>query len=271
MSTTTAGPSLAARVADLQWYHTFDLPGGVTTPGFYDHREIVHRLPIPEDLTGTRCVDLASADGFFAFEMARRGATEVVSVDLADPGEGDWQGDPPPDVRHATAGRARKAFDLVRETTGLDVQRVDLSLYDLSPDALGGTFDFVFMGNVLLHLRDPERALTRVRSVTGGRFLSFEMISLPLTLTRPLTPTAHLWDGDEARWWTPNVAAHRRLLRSAGFRIVDAKWPMYQPFGDHLARWPKRPPRRLREWIYWGWIRRMGAATTWSLCEPGAR
>src|SRR5690606_12306345 len=111
-----------------------------------------------------------------------------------------------------SAGRTRRTFELVREATGLDVRRVEMPLYEVSPDTLDGTYDLVFMGNVLLHLRDPHRVLSCVRTVTAGRFLSFEAINLALTLSRPLTPTASLWEGDHARWWTMNVAAHRRML-----------------------------------------------------------
>lgn len=260
--------TLAERVDAIAWYHTFDLPGGITTPGLYDHREVVHRLPLPADLSGRRCLDLASSDGFFAFEMARRGAAEVVSVDLDDQTQSDFQGDPPEETRALGTGRANQAFGIVREATGLDVQRLDLNLYDVAPEAVGGVFDVVFMGNVLLHVRDPHLVLERVRSVTAGRFLSFEMINLALTLSRPLTPTASLWEGDHARWWTPNVAAHRRMLRASGFEVLAGRWPLFQPFGELYPRWPKRLPRRRKELVYWAWQRRVGAASTWSLCRP---
>lgn len=260
--------SLAERVDAMTWYHTFDLPGEVTTSALFDHRAIVKKLPIPDDLSGMRCVDLASADGFFAFEMARRGAAEVVSVDLPSTAEGDFQGAPSEEERRHGDGLTRANFELVREQTGLDVTRREVSLYDLSPEALGGTFDFAFMGNVLLHLRDPELALQRARSIVAGRFLSFEMITLPMTLVRPRTPTATLWDKDEARWWTPNVAGHRRLLQSAGFRILQTKWPIQQPFGTGQPPWPSSIPRRWRDILYWGWTRRVGAPTQAALCEP---
>lgn len=259
---------LAERVDAMTWYHTFDLPGGVTTRGLFDHRAIVSKLPMPEDLSGMRCVDLASADGFFAFEMARRGAAEVVSVDLPSVAEGDFMGEPSIEERSHGDGLTRANFELVREQTGLEVTRREISLYDLTPEALGGTFDFGFMGNVLLHLRDPELALQRARSVIHGQFLSFEMITLPLTFLRPNTPAATLWHRDEGRWWTPNVAGHRRLLRSAGFRTLETKWPIHQPFGTAQPPWPGSLPKKWREILFWGWTRRIGAPTHAALCEP---
>src|SRR3546814_10592988 len=31
---------LRKQVDELDWYHTFDLPGGIVTPGLFDHRKV---------------------------------------------------------------------------------------------------------------------------------------------------------------------------------------------------------------------------------------
>ncbi|MEY2406996.1 MAG: tRNA (mo5U34)-methyltransferase, partial [Acidimicrobiaceae bacterium] len=72
------------------WYHTIELPGGVVTPGEYDLRSVVDKVGLPARLDGTRCLDVGTHDGFWAFEMERRGAREVVALDVADPAELDW-------------------------------------------------------------------------------------------------------------------------------------------------------------------------------------
>ena len=72
------------------WYHTIDLPDGTATPGFYDTRGSPQFVPWPKELHGGRCLDVGTFDGFWAFEMERRGAREVVAVDLADPHALDW-------------------------------------------------------------------------------------------------------------------------------------------------------------------------------------
>lgn len=266
--------ALQQRVDALDWYHSFDLPGGITTPGIYDHRAVAKKVPFP-DLSGKRCLDAASSDGFWAFEMKRRGAAEVVSLDLDDASRQDWQGLPNRDVLQGGTGRARRAFAVVAEATQTEIERRDGSVYDISPDDLG-TFDFVFMGNVLLHLSDPARALRAIRSVTSGRFLSYEMIQLVMSLLRPRTPRAQLWHTDEARWWTPNMAAHRRLVEAAGFTIEQAGGPIFQPFGPRLAAWPARGATGLRTngWrasaAYWLGIRRVGVPTSWVIARPGS-
>src|SRR5437763_15351542 len=81
---------LSEAVGRHRWYHTLDLGQGVVTPGMFDHRPIVGRYPLPTDLSGKRCLDVATMDGFWAFEMERRGAAAVTALDLADPAELDW-------------------------------------------------------------------------------------------------------------------------------------------------------------------------------------
>jgi tRNA (mo5U34)-methyltransferase len=100
-------------------------------------------------------------------------------------------------------------------------------------------------GSLLLHLRDPVRALEAIRGVCDGAFLSAETVNLPLTLLHRRTPAAELKGDRNCQWWIPNVAGHRRMLESAGFRIDDAVGPYAIPFGPgHPAS--SRPLERLR-------------------------
>ena len=56
---------LAAEVARYPWYHTLELGDGVVTDAMFDHRPVLDRYPVPEDLTGRRCLDarIATAGG----------------------------------------------------------------------------------------------------------------------------------------------------------------------------------------------------------------
>src|SRR4051812_43868771 len=160
----------------LRWYHTIDLPGGVVTPGEYDLRGIVDRLPWPDSLAGMRCLDVGSRDGFYAFEMERRGAAEVVSLDVDDPSAYHLPeptvpgGDPTAEVE---AGK--RAFETAHRALGSTVQRVYRSVYDLDP-AQQGEFDVVVVGPLLLHLRDPVGALRAIRACTRGRLIVNDVV-----------------------------------------------------------------------------------------------
>src|SRR4051794_777101 len=173
VGTQTAG--LAARAAALSWYHTIELPGGVRTAGFYDTVAGLQRFPFPASLAGRRCLDVGTADGFWAFEMERRGAAEVVAIDVPQAQDLDWPGTRDPDVedQYERQFSAERGFDVAREAFGSQVQWRALSVYELKPEVVG-TFDFVFVGSLLLHLRDPVAALMAIERVLGdgGELLS---------------------------------------------------------------------------------------------------
>src|SRR5215207_2037934 len=75
---------------DREWYHSIELAPGAVTPGWFDTRSIVRKLPFPASLEGRRCLDVATFDGFWAFEMERRGAAQTIGIDVLDPLRWDW-------------------------------------------------------------------------------------------------------------------------------------------------------------------------------------
>ena len=246
MTTTASSTDLARRVGELSWYHTLELAPGVVTPGFFDTRPTVGKVPLPARLDGKRCLDVGTWDGFWAFEMERRGAASVTAIDIEDPTRWDW----PPHTQFGpgAAGRLEylrefksgaASFALAREALGSSVERVDRSVYDLDPE-VDGTFDFVFLGSLLLHLRDPVRALDRLRSVCTGEAVIADNVELVPSLLRPRTPTARLEGLDQSWWWQPNVAAFRRMVRSAGFEIIEDTGIYLLPTGSAHPRPPWR-------------------------------
>src|SRR5690349_7554053 len=82
--------ALSAEAGSYRWYHTLELAPGVVTEGMFDHRPAVDRYLLPADLSGMRCLDVGTMDGFWAFEMERRGAAEVIATDLGPVDALDW-------------------------------------------------------------------------------------------------------------------------------------------------------------------------------------
>ncbi len=219
------------------WYHSIEVAPGVVTPGTFDLRPIVERLPWP-DVQGRRCLDVGTYDGFFAFELERRGAAEVVAVDL--PGHEDWDWEFElrqlgPEYMRAVAGPdvgagVRMARQLLRSSISLQ----QINVYDLSPEIIG-EFDVVVCGSLLLHLREPLRALAAIRSVCRGEFLCTNQVELLTSLLAPRRPLFRL-DGTSRlnQWWLPSRAGNRQLLRAAGFEIVAESGLYSIPYGpDH--------------------------------------
>ena len=107
-----------------------------------------------------------------------------------------------------------------------------------------GTFDVVTCGSLMLHLRDPLRALEAIRSVCGGVFMSSEEIE-PVSTVVSRRPMMKLnGSGPLCQWLVPNAAGHHRMVFSAGFQIIKAIRPYANPFGvSHPPR--SRKPRQL--------------------------
>ena len=190
---------------------------------------------------------MGTFDGFWAFEMERRGAGEVVALDLDDPARLDWPLDArtagPEAIRRAGAARG-PGFETAHRALGSSVKRVDLSVYDVDRASLG-RFDVVFVGAILLHLRDPIRALESLRSVTGGDLVVVEHIDARLELVAPRLPLARFHGiGVDGQWWVPNRAALARYLRSSGFSVVARTAPFVSPFG--ASAWAPAPSVRRR-------------------------
>ena len=217
---------LRADVGRYAWYHTLELGGGVTTEGMFDHRPVLHRYPVPADLSGKRCLDVATMDGFWAFEMERRGAASVTAIDLDDPEELDW----PAALRHdhdKTLDETKgERFALARRALNSRVERVTLSAYDLGPDL--GEFDFVFCGDLLLHLKDPITPVERIRSVCTGSAVISNVIKR--FRFRERAALAELDGIDHFAWWTTNLAGLVRIVRAAGFARAEPAEPFELPF-----------------------------------------
>jgi tRNA (mo5U34)-methyltransferase len=203
------------------WYHTIELAPGVTTPGAVDLRGVAAKL-LPPDLSGKRALDVGTFDGFWAFEMERRGA-EVVALDVDKVEAAEW----PPASRVEMERRARewgvdlgRGFKLASELLGSSARRVVCNVYDLDVERIDGPVDFAFSGAILLHLRDPVEALERVRNVLGpqGELRLMEPLSLALTLRAPRRPSAVFRAADSGfGWWLPNLATLHAWPRAAGF------------------------------------------------------
>ncbi len=217
------------------WFHNLKLPDGQggsvqTRPdgpfGDFPQFKWDELAPhLPSDLSGQRCLDIGTNSGFYAFELARRGAT-VLGIDLND--------------HYLNQARfARRVFGLEAQ-----VDFENLQIYQLAAMAQAGKrFDLVIFMGVFYHLRYPLLGLDCVRSVLkpGGRMV-FQTLTMPGDadlgpqdtgtlgfddrdrLTDPGWPKMAFFErgftGDPTNWWAANHAGCRAMLRSAGFAIV---------------------------------------------------
>lgn len=203
-------------INQVEWYHSIPLSDGVVTPGSYDHRPCVPHYPIPESLEGLRVLDAGTLDGFWAFEMERRGAHEVIALDVATIGDLDL----PPRARQQLADatlnkRTGAGFEIAHRLKNSRVKRVTMSLYDLSREKLG-RFDFVLCSDLLCLVSDPVAVLQNLRRVTQGQAVIVDRFN-------PYLPKYQLFyhGADEGcLWWSYSLTGLEKMVGDAGFSDV---------------------------------------------------
>jgi SAM-dependent methyltransferase len=211
---------LRERVEEIDWYHTLELAPGIETEGMFDLRPAIDRYQLPERLDGLRVLDVGTWDGFWAFEMERRGAAEVVGLDLDYERDLDW----PARRRPVEFSEKRRGdgFRLAKEVYGSSVNREVVSIYAATPEELG-TFDLIFCGSVLIHLRDAILAMERIANLCTGTFISTE----PYSRLAGLSPIpAAFFRADRPKdvvFWEPSARTWRRMLHMSGFRSVEQR------------------------------------------------
>jgi SAM-dependent methyltransferase len=207
------------------WYHTIELPDGSVTPGQVDLRPAAPKL-LPDDLTGKRALDVGTFDGFWAFELEKRGA-QTVAIDVENLDDAEW----PPLNRERMRARAAEwemtlgtGFKIAHEALGSSVERVISNVYDVSPERIGGEVDVVFAGAIMVHLRDPVGALEAILRCLkpGGLLVQMEHFSIRNTLLSPRRATGDFQPlRGEFNWWLANLSLLKAWPWSAGF--VDVR------------------------------------------------
>ncbi|PYE83680.1 TIGR04290 family methyltransferase [Pseudoroseicyclus aestuarii] len=222
---TSDNDTLARRIADLgPWFHNLRIGGQQTAPEHFlgDYPQFKWEgfaHVVPADLSGKTVLDIGCNAGFYAMEMARRGAARVVGID-SDP--------------HYLA-QARFAA----QTEGLEIEFRELDVYHVAE--LGERFDLVIFMGVLYHLRHPLLALDLLHEHVVGEHLLFQSMqrgSAEDYETRAdydfddqaifddaAWPRLHFiekrYSKDPTNWFVPNRAAMDAMLRSAGF-VIEA-------------------------------------------------
>ncbi len=196
------------RLSQTGWWHSFELPDGTLIEGVNSleaQKGRVARFPIPTDLTGKRVLDIGAWDGWFTFEMERRGA-EVVAIDRWD----------------------NPRFREMHAALGSRAEYRQMNVYELSPSALG-QFDVVLFLGVLYHLKHPLLALERVCSVTKD-FAAVESFALTERFLPGINVEEHAllqfferdgFGGQFDNWFAATPQSLLSMCRTAGFARAE--------------------------------------------------
>lgn len=200
------------------WFHTFSLnraAGIYTTGAARDHR---YRIPaLPDDLTGSRVLDVGTFDGFYAFLAEHRGAEQVVAVDNEQ-------------YKYWVASRwgvrleGGEGFRAIHRLLGSQVLYRPMDAFEL--DQLSERFDFTYCFGILHRVENPLGLLRILRGLTapGGTVLvetygiSAEHRNGPsIRISEP----GEVYAGDEFVYWGFADTGLERLAQIAGFSRVE--------------------------------------------------
>ena len=195
----------SGELAKLGYYHSIELPDGRVIPGIQaleTQRARIAQFPIPQDLRGKRVLDIGAWDGWFSFEMERRGA-EVVAVDATK----------------------RTRFLEAKAMLGSKVEHVVADITYLTPKQ-AGYFDIILFFGVLYHLKHPMLALERVCELTTD----LACIESYVIDEQPdgTVPAMEFYEGTQLagqfdNWVGPNISCLMAMCRTAGFARVEFK------------------------------------------------
>ncbi len=218
--------STQERIRSLSpWFHNLHLPdGSQTAPDHFlgDFPACKWRTIsslFAADLRGTTVLDIGCNGGFYAIELARRGAT-VTAIDS--------------DEHYLQQARwAVEVFDVSRQVTLHRMQ-----VYELAHQEQ--TYDIVLFLGVLYHLRYPMLGLDIVCRKTRRRLL-LQSLTMPGDTVHPalfdsaiderdhmlesgwpkMAFIEHRLANDPTNWWAPNRACLEAMARSCGMSVID--------------------------------------------------
>ena len=113
-----------------------------------------------------------------------------------------------------------KGFWIMKDVLGLKASYVNARIYEIRPELFGGkTFDLVFIGSVLMHVRDPIGALMAAHTVCRHQLIATTF----MRESREAEPLMQMQEGagDGISWWIPNRPCLIQWLKAAGFSSFD--------------------------------------------------
>jgi tRNA (mo5U34)-methyltransferase len=216
--------------AEPYWFQKIEALPGVYTPGWSDPaKEKLPYFGLPQDLKGMRVLDIGCAEGFFSFEAEKRGAREVIGID--------------------SFSDSVRRFNIIKSARQSNATAFLMNVYDLEPRRLG-TFDLVLFYGVFYHLKHPQYALERIRSICTGMLLFqtniYEEPAVKGTPWARFMPHGLLSGADKELFdptvfWLFNSACCRAILDHVGFTdltvisddpnpfVMSAKSPIEAP------------------------------------------
>lgn len=150
-------PEQRRQLDALKWHHTLRF-GSYETEALSPLGGQLRKAGyMPDDLSGTRVLDMGAADGYYSFVAEERGADRVLAIDNPK----KWRKE-----------SGASTFELAKSLYGYE--RVEYRIMDVvDVDSLDEQFDYALFLGLYYHLTDPIRAFHAIYDALapGGRVL----------------------------------------------------------------------------------------------------
>lgn len=195
----------------INWFHSIDLGNGIITKGRtgMDHcspEAITNRFGMPTNLETKTVLDIGCFDGLFSFEAEKRGAKEVMSIDI-------YQGE----------SENINGFEYARKALKSKVQFSRDSIESYS-ERNKYKFDVVLLFGTLYHVENPIQHLKASYSMTKEYCLIETAIAQTDYGNKSVWEYNNGFNGDFTNHWYPSLVGLTNALRFVGFIQVQFLW-----------------------------------------------
>lgn len=234
------------QVLSRQWFYEFELPDGRRTESYLpDDAKPVHttRLAMMEDclsrsfsdFSGLSGVDLACHEGFFSFDLARRGFSDVLGID-------------------ARQEHVDDALQMAKALGHDNFRGMQSDVHAINTAELG-QFDVVLCLGLIYHLENPIGALRQARALCRRVCLVETQVGPNLSgpldwgsyqFVKPMMGSFAIIDETEETHGpemsttgiclAPSVEALMWIMQKIGFNRVELLHPPADGYEQHLYR-----------------------------------
>lgn len=183
-----------ALIDNILWYHTIDFGNGLTSKGAYDIDKHIQLYGFNNKyIKGKYVLDVGTADGYFAFLFEKMGAKAVTATDIYEHNSKLQFSVSPTkskeylnnykninltlkekvdkNLLYKTVNKLLKIdslnnFFIAKDLLNSKILFKYLSVYELTQ--INRKYDFVFVGDLIEHLKNPIEAVEEICKVTGN-------------------------------------------------------------------------------------------------------
>jgi SAM-dependent methyltransferase len=161
---------MSLRESDYYWYHTIDLPQHGRVRGHWELSNVREKFLGGIELNGKRILEAGAASGRVTLELEQAGGI-VTALDIGGEFQPDFISYAPMDHTDFLR-RLNNSHRLVREVFQLKAEFRQGTVYQ----PIAGQFDIGILGNILLHLRDPFKAIYNVARASKEKVVIVESL-----------------------------------------------------------------------------------------------